>query len=41
MASNVAQNLKEAFSNYNVREIFGWTNSTVVLHWFSGNGEYK
>ena len=41
MASNLAQNLEEAFSNYNVREIFGWTDSTVVLHWFSGNGEYK
>ena len=41
MASNLAQNLEETFSNYNVREIFGWTDSTVVLHWFSGNGEYK
>ena len=41
MASNLVQNLKEAFSNYNVREIFGWTESTVVPHWPPGNGEYK
>ena len=41
MASNLAQNLEDAFSNYKVREIFGWTVSTVVLHWLSGNGEYK
>ena len=41
MASNLAQNFKEAFLNYNVHEIFGCTDSTVVLHWLSGNGEYK
>ena len=41
VASKLAQNFKEAFSNYNIREILGWTDSTVVLHWFSGNGEYK
>ena len=41
MASNLVQNLKEAFSNYNVREIFGWTESTVIPHWPPGNGEYK
>ena len=41
MASNLAQNLKEALSNYNIHEIFGWTDSTVVLHWLSGNGGYK
>ena len=41
MASNLAQNLKEGFSNYNVRDIFGWADSTIVLHGLSGNGEYK
>ena len=32
IASNMTSNLKEALSNYNVPEIFGWTDSTVVLH---------
>ena len=37
----MTSNLKEALSNYDGSEIFGWTDSTVVLHWLSGNGEYK
>ena len=41
MASNLAQNLKDARPDYNIHEIFGRTDSTVVLHWLSGNGEYK
>ena len=33
MASNLAENIKSVLTNYNIRDIYGWTNGKVVLHW--------
>ena len=41
MASNLAENIKSALTNYNIRDIRHWTDSTVVLHWVKGKGDYK
>ena len=41
MASNLAENIKSALTNYNIRDMHGWTDSTVVLHWLKGKGDYK
>ena len=41
IASNLAQNIKSVLTNYNIRDIHGWTDSTVVLHWLKGKGDYK
>ena len=41
MASNLAENIKSALTNYKIRDIHGWTDSTVVLHWLKGKGDYK
>ena len=38
MAANLADNIKTALTNFNTRNVFGWTNSTVVLHWLEKNG---
>ena len=38
MAANLANNIKTALANLNIRNVFGWTDSTVVLHWFEKNG---
>ena len=27
--------------NYNIREVYKWSDSTVVLHWLQGNGNHK
>ena len=32
MAANLADNIKTALTKLNTRNIFGWTDSTVVLH---------
>ena len=41
MASNLAQNINSVLTNYNIRGIHGWTDSTVVLHWLKGKRDYK
>ena len=38
MAANLADNIKTSFTNLNIRNVFGWTNSTVVLHWLEKMG---
>ena len=38
---NLADNIKIALTNMNVRNEFGWTDSTVVLHWLGKNGNYN
>ena len=38
---NLADNIKIALTNMNVRNEFGWTDSTVVLHWLEKNGNYN
>ena len=37
MAANLADNIKTALANLNIRNAFGWTDSTVVLHWLEKN----
>ena len=37
MAANLADNIKIALANLNIRNAFGWTDSTVVLHWLEKN----
>ena len=34
-------NVRNALEGYAVRSVFGWTDSTVVLHWIAGQGNYK
>ena len=33
MFANLAQNIKNALNNQNVRDFYVWLDSTVVLHW--------
>ena len=41
MAANLADNIKTALTFLNIRNVFGWTDSTVVLHWLKKNGNYN
>ena len=41
MASNLADNVKTALTNLNIRNVFGWTDSTVVLQWSEKNANYN
>ena len=41
MSINLVQKLMEVFSNYKIHKIFGWTDSTMALHWLSRNRDYK
>ena len=41
MAANLTDNIKIALENLNIRNVFGWTDSTVVLHWLEKNGDYN
>ena len=41
MSANLAQNIKNALNNQNVRNFYAWSNSTVVQHWLKDKGEYK
>ena len=41
MTANLADNIKTALTNLNFRNVFGWTDSTVVLHWLEKNGNYN
>ena len=41
MAENLADNIKIALTNLNFRNIFGWTDSTVVLNWLEKHGNYN
>ena len=41
MAANPATNIKAALKDLNIRSVTGWTDSTVVLHWLRGKGNYK
>ena len=41
MAYNLPASIKSALTNYNIRDIHGWTDSTFVLHWLKGKGDYK
>ena len=41
MVANLAENIRTSLPNHNIREVHGWSDSTVVLHWLQGNGSYK
>eukprot|EP00794_Sanderia_malayensis_P005856 gene5856-biopygen4856 len=41
MAANLVANVKEALQGFPIRDVYGWLDSTVALHWIKGNGNYK
>ena len=42
MATNLLVNvIRNALDNIPTPRSYGWTDSTVVLHWIKGNGQYK
>ena len=41
MAANLVDNVKHAIQGYPVRSVYGWSDSTVTLHWIKGRGVYK
>ena len=41
IAAILIDNIKTALANMNIRNAFGWTDSTVVLHWLEKNGNYN
>ena len=40
MATNLANNVKEALEGYPVDQVYCWSDSTVAFHWLRG-GDYK
>ena len=41
MVANIADNIPNSLPNYNIKVVYGWSDSTVVLHWLQGSGSYK
>ena len=41
MSANLVRNVKKALENLPIRNVYGWLDSTVALHWIKGNGKYK
>ena len=41
MPVNLASNVKEALIRFPVTKVQCWSDSSVVLHWITGGGEYK
>ena len=41
MVANLANNMQNSLPNYNIREVYEWSDRTVVLHWLQGNRTYK
>lgn len=41
MAANLCENVKEALEGQSTRHFYGWTDSSVALHWVKGKGNYK
>lgn len=41
MAVNLATNAKEALTGFPVTSTHCWSDSSAVLHWITGNGDYK
>ena len=40
MVANLANNIQNSLPNYNIREVYGWSDTAVVLHWLHGNESY-
>ena len=41
MAANLVDNVRGALEGHVVRSVYGWTDSTVVLHGIAGQGSYN
>ena len=41
MVANLANNIQNSLPKYNIRENYGWPDSTVALHWLQGSESYK
>ena len=41
MASNLVDNVRQALEGFPIKQVFGWLDSTVVLHWIRGSSEFK
>ena len=41
MTSNLVHNVAKALSRYPITGKFGWSDSSVALHWIRGRGKYK
>ncbi|XP_068757909.1 uncharacterized protein [Montipora capricornis] len=41
MAANLADNVRTALEGYPITSVYGWSDSTVALHWIKGGGSYK
>ena len=41
MTSNLVDNVGKALSRYPITGKFGWSDSSVALHWIRGRGKYK
>ena len=38
MTAYLADNIKTVLTNLDIRDVFGWTDSTIMLHWSEKNG---
>ena len=41
MVANLLHNIRETVQHLPIRQEYGWLDSSVALHWITGNGEYK
>ena len=41
MAANLCKNIKDSLEEQPIRKFYGWTDSSVALHWTRGRGSYK
>ena len=41
MSANLSQNIKNYLNNQNVRNVYAWSDSTVVLYWLKDQREKK
>ena len=41
MAANLCKNIKDSLEEQPIRKFYGWTDSSVALHWTRGRRTYK
>ena len=41
MTANLCKNIKHSLDKQPIRKFYGWTDSSVALHWTRGRGTYK
>ena len=39
--ANLAEKIRTSSPNHNIRDVHGWSDTTVVLLWLQSNGSYK